>query len=166
MDLLIIRHAKAEAHGHPQGDSARALVKKGHDQAARLGRFLKSASRLPDIVLTSPLVRARQTAEGFCEAAQMPGPVVQGWLACGLDPETAIRELTAFSDFERVAIVGHEPDLSALIEWLLGCSGSSVEVKKASLTSLLIYPPAWHAQLIFHIPPALLEALDESTPPD
>lgn len=156
MELLVIRHAKAEDHGHPGGDGERALVAKGFDQAARLGRFLKRIDRRPDVVLTSPLVRARQTAETMCQAAEMPGPVVQGWLACGMDPEAAIRELVAFSDFERVAIVGHEPDLSSLIEWLLGCSGSSVEVKKASITGLLVHPPAWHARLLFHIPPAML----------
>lgn len=156
MELLVIRHAKAEDHGHPGGDGERALVAKGFDQSARLGRFLKRIDRRPDVVLTSPLVRARQTAETLCEAAEMPGPVVQGWLACGMDPELAIRELVAFSDFERVAIVGHEPDLSSLIEWLLGCSGGSVEVKKASITGLQVYPPAWHARLLFHIPPGLL----------
>src|SRR5688572_25419905 len=119
MELLVIRHAKAEDHGHPGGDGERALVAKGFEQSARLGRFLKRIDRRPDVVLTSPLVRARQTAETLCEAAEMPGPVVQGWLACGMDPEMAIRELVAFSDLERVAIVGHEPDLSSLIEWLL-----------------------------------------------
>jgi phosphohistidine phosphatase SixA len=62
----------------------------------------------------------------------------------------------AFSDFERVAIVGHEPDLSSLIEWLLGCTGSSVEVKKASITGLMVHPPAWHARLLFHIPPGMM----------
>ena len=155
MELLVIRHAKAEDNA-PGGDFERALVAKGLDQSARLGRFLKRLERRPDVVLTSPLVRARQTAETLCEAAGMPGPVVQGWLACGMDPETAIRELVAFSDFERVAIVGHEPDLSSLIEWLLGCSGSSVEVKKASITGLQVYPPAWHARLLFHIPPGMI----------
>jgi phosphohistidine phosphatase len=156
MELLVIRHAKAEDHGHPGGDGERALVAKGFEQSARLGRFLKRIDRRPDVVLTSPLVRARQTAETLCEAAEMPGPVVQGWLACGMDPEMAIRELVAFSDFERVAIVGHEPDLSSLIEWLLGCSGSSVEVKKASLTGLQVHPPAWLARLLFHVPPGML----------
>lgn len=156
MELLVIRHARAEDHSVSGTDFDRELVAKGFDQAKRLGAFLKRLDRRPDVVLTSPLVRAKQTAETFCEAAGMPGPVVQGWLASGMDPETAIRELVAFSDFERVAIVGHEPDLSSLIEWLLGCSGSSVEVKKASITGLQVYPPAWHARLLFHIPPAMV----------
>ncbi|WP_035600458.1 phosphohistidine phosphatase SixA [Haloferula sp. BvORR071] len=156
MELLVIRHAKAEDISASGSDFDRALVEKGYGQSKRLGAFLKRIDRRPDVVLTSPLVRARQTAETLCQAAEMPGPVTQGWLACGMDPETAIRELVAFSDFERVAIVGHEPDLSSLIEWLLGCSGSSVEVKKASITGLLVHPPAWHARLLFHIPPTLL----------
>ena len=94
MELLVIRHAKAEDHGHPGGDGARALVTKGFEQSAKLGRLLKRVDRRPDVVLTSPLVRARQTAETLCEAAEMPGPVVQGWLACGMDPEAAIRLVT------------------------------------------------------------------------
>ncbi|WP_193213200.1 SixA phosphatase family protein [Luteolibacter marinus] len=157
MELFVIRHAKAEAHGHPQGDGARALVAKGIDQSQRIGRFLKQIDRRPDVILTSPLVRARETAEHLCKAAEMPGPVVQGWLACGMDPETAIRELVAFCDFERVGIVGHEPDLSSFIEWLLGCSGSSVEVKKACVSGLLVHPPAWHARLLFHLPVSMIQ---------
>lgn len=117
---------------------------------------MKRLDRVPDLVLTSPLLRARETAETFCDAAGIPGPVVQGWLSCGMDPETAIRELVAFSDFPRVAIVGHEPDLSSLIEWLLGCTGSSVEVKKGSMTGLIVHPPAWNARLLFHLPPAMV----------
>lgn len=156
MELLVIRHAKAEDHGHLGGDGARALVEKGIRQADRLGRWLRRVERLPEVVLTSPLVRARQTAEILCESAGIPGPVMQPWLACGMDPETAIRELAAFGEFGRVAVVGHEPDLSSLIEWLLGCSGGSVEVKKASISGLLVYPPAWHARLLFHLPPSLI----------
>lgn len=158
MELFVIRHGKAENHGHPGGDAARALVAKGHEQARRVGELLRNLGTPPDIVLTSPLVRARETADGVCVAAGIPGPVMQGWLACGMDPEQAIRELAAFSDFGRVGIVGHEPDLSGFIEWLLGCSGSSIEVKKGCLTCLEVHPPSWHARLLYHVPPAVLAA--------
>jgi phosphohistidine phosphatase len=155
MELIVIRHAKAEAHGHPQGDAARALVPKGHEQADRLGRFLRRMDCLPDVTLTSPLVRARQTAERLCLAAELPAPVVQPWLASGMDPETAVRELGAFTQFERVAMVGHEPDLSALIEWLLGVGGGSVEMKKAGVTGLELSGRGRRARLLFHVPPAM-----------
>ena len=159
MDLILLRHGKAE-DSHPQGDTARALVEKGRDQSRRAGRLLKAAKFLPEIVLTSPLVRAMQTADEFCAAAGLPGPVVQGWLACGCAPETVLAELLAFRDFSRVAIVGHEPDFSRFIQWTLEAHGASVKMKKGALAALRITPPTRHGTLTFLIPPKLAEILD------
>lgn len=154
MDLILLRHGKAEV-SHPQGDAARALVDKGRDQARRAGRLLKAAGLAPEIVLTSPLVRAMQTAEEFCQAAGLPGPVVQGWLACGCVPESALAELAAFHDFKRVAIVGHEPDFSRLIQWCLGAYGAAIDMKKGALACLRISPPGRYGTLAYLIPPKL-----------
>ena len=142
------------------GDFSRALVEKGREQARRAGKLLKSAGTLPDIVLTSPLLRARQTADEFCDAAGMPGAVIQGWLASGMNPETAVRELTAFRDFKRVAIVGHEPDFSQLIEWILGTTASSIEMKKGAIACLRVAPPSRHGALAYLIPPKLADGED------
>lgn len=154
MDLILLRHGKAVDY-HPQGDSARELVEKGRKQATKAAKLLKHAGILPHIVLTSPLIRARQTAETFCKAAGIPGPVIQSWLACGMKPETALRELAAYHDFESVAIVGHEPDFSGLIEWTLGVTGGCVDVKKGSLCRIRIDPPSRRGRLTFLIPPKL-----------
>lgn len=154
MDLILIRHGKAEDE-HPQGDSERALTDLGFEQARRQACRLRDAGKLPEIVLTSPLRRARQTAETFCEAAGMPGPLIQGWIACGMNPETAIRELTGFSEFKTIALVGHEPDLSSLIAYLLGSSAGSIKMKKGSLACLKINPPSKQGRLKFLIPPML-----------
>ena len=154
MDLIILRPGKAEDTSM-DGDFSRALVKKGREQARRAANLLKSAGALPEIVLTSPLLRARQTADEFCEAAGMPGALIQGWLACGMTPATAITELTAFKDFKRVAIVGHEPDFSHLIESILGAAGGWIEVKKGALACLRIAPPERRGGLVFLIPPKL-----------
>jgi phosphohistidine phosphatase len=152
MDLILLRHGKAEDF-HSQGDSARALVEKGREQARRAGLILQVAGLLPEIVLTSPLVRARQTADEFCQAAGIPGPVVQGWLACGCRPETVAAELAAFHDFKRVVIVGHEPDFSRYIQWSMGAYGASIEMKKGALACLRVSPPARHGLLVYLIPP-------------
>jgi phosphohistidine phosphatase SixA len=154
MELILLRHGKAE-DSNPGGDAERALVDKGHDQAKKAAKLLYALDQRPHVVLTSPRVRARETADTFCTAAEMPGPVIQSWLDCGMNPETAIEELAAFSDFERVMIVGHEPDFSGLVEWLLGCSKSFVEVKKGSLVGIEIQPPSRHAVLRFVIPPKM-----------
>ena len=156
MELVLLRHGKAE-DDHPQGDAARDLVAKGVKQAARAGQLLRGLERLPTVVLTSPRRRALRTAEVFCEAAGLPGPVVEAWLDCGMSPETALGELAAYADFGRVMIVGHEPDFSELAGWLLGCAGDSgVEVKKGSLVGLECDPPARGATLLFAMPPAMV----------
>jgi phosphohistidine phosphatase len=159
MDLILLRHGKAEDF-HSKGDQARALVEKGRKQSRRAGTMLKAAGLLPEIVLTSPLVRARQTADEFCGAASLPGPVVQNWLACGCQPETVAAELAAFHDFERVVIVGHEPDFSRFIQWSLGAYGASIEMKKGALACLRVSPPARHGVLVYLIPPKLTGELE------
>ncbi|MFD0892118.1 phosphohistidine phosphatase SixA [Luteolibacter ambystomatis] len=157
MELLILRHGKAEDHGHPGGDGERALVEKGYKQARRAGELAKAADLLPDLVLTSPLVRARQTAETFCEAAGISAPVIQPWIACGMRADTAINELRAFDRFRRILLVGHEPDLSGLIEFLLGASGGAVDVKKGALACLDVSPSGRRGRLLFLIPPKMVE---------
>lgn len=155
MQLILLRHGKAEDH-HADGDYGRRLVEKGISQARRAARFLESADRLPDVVLTSPRVRARETAEHFCEELGLADPLHQPWLDCGMNADAAWRELQAFSEFERVMIVGHEPDFSSLVEWLLGCSGGAVEVKKGSLVGVEIFPPSRRARLLFALPPKMI----------
>jgi phosphohistidine phosphatase len=154
MDLIILRHGKAEDF-NPRGDGARVLVEKGRAQARSAALMLKRAKLLPDIVLTSPLARARETADEFCTTAEMPGAVIQGWLSCGMHPQEALNELAGFREFKRVAIVGHEPDLSELIQWILGASGGSVEVKKGTIACLQITPPSHHGTLLYLVPPKL-----------
>ena len=159
MDLILLRHGKAEDF-NSDGDAARTLVEKGREQARKAGKLLKHAKLLPDIVLTSPLVRSRQTAEEFCDAAGLPGAVIQGWLASGMHPEQAMTELAGFREFKRIAIVGHEPDFSGLVHWILGSSGGGVDVKKGAIACLQVTPPSRHGTLLYLIPPKLAVAAD------
>ena len=156
MQLLILRHGKAEDYAASGGDKERALVEKGFDQSRQAGALIQAAGLLPDLVLTSPYRRTRETAETFCQAAGLEAPVAQPWLASGMRAETALTELTAFSRFRRVAIVGHEPDLSGLIEWLLGANGGSVDVKKGTLVCLELNHTGRRGQLQFLIPPGII----------
>lgn len=158
MELILLRHGKAE-NTNVAGDAARALVERGRLQARRAARLLKLARWLPDIVLTSPMLRARQTADEFCEAAGIPGAVIQGWLACGMHPEQALHELVAFREFQRVAVVGHEPDLSGVIEWVIGTGGGSIEMKKGSIACVEVNPPARRGALVYLVPPKLAQDL-------
>jgi phosphohistidine phosphatase len=156
MELILLRHGKAE-NSNAQGDVARELTAKGREQARKAARSLKHSKFLPEIVLTSPLVRARQTADEFCETAGLPGPVIQGWLGCGMDPENALRELAGFREFKRIGIVGHEPDFSRFIDWVLDAAAGSVEVKKGTIAGISINPPSRRGTLRFLIPPKLMD---------
>jgi phosphohistidine phosphatase len=151
MELVLLRHGKAE-NFNVDGDFSRNLLEKGREQSRRAARILKGAGLLPEIVLTSPLIRARQTADEFCQTAGMPGAAIQGWLASGMSPETAMAELSAFRDFKRVAIVGHEPDFSILVEWVLGVTGGGVEFKKGAIACLRVAPPARYGNLLYLFP--------------
>ncbi|MEX1113762.1 MAG: histidine phosphatase family protein [Akkermansiaceae bacterium] len=159
MELILLRHGKAE-NFNMNGDFQRELLDKGREQARRASRILNGAGLLPEIVLTSPLIRARQTADEFCAHAKIPGPVIQGWLAAGMAPESAMAELAAFRDFKRVAIVGHEPDFSILVEWILGVTGGGVEFKKGAIACLRITPPTRFGNLLYLIPQKLAGEID------
>jgi len=151
MTLLLIRHATAEAHGLSGGDFSRALITKGINQAHRVGSFLRENNLLPELLLTSPVSRAKETAKILAEEGS-PNPIVETWLSCGMRPEIALSELTAYRDLESVAIVGHEPDFSTLVEHVLGANLCTIRVKKTSIISLEIDPPKQSGLLNFSIP--------------
>jgi phosphohistidine phosphatase len=161
MQLILLRHGKAE-DSSLDGDFSRTLTRKGHEQSRRAGRLLKAAGCLPDIVLTSPLIRARQTAEEFCAAAEIPGAIIQGWLTSGFNSETGLSELAGFQRFKRVMIVGHEPDFSSLIEFILEAPGGSIQMKKGAIACLQVAPPSRQGTLLYLIPPKLADEPEES----
>lgn len=101
MRLVIVRHAEAEP-GEP--DELRALNDEGRAQAEALGRRLRDDGILADAVLTSPLLRARETAA----ALGLGTPEPHEALRPGATPES-VREAVAGRG-ETVVIVGHQPD--------------------------------------------------------
>lgn len=156
MDLILLRHGQAEPF-NPGGDASRVLTAKGEKQSVRAGRFLLGLDDRPEVVLSSPRVRCVQTAEAFCEAAEMPGPVIQAWIDCGMTPDILLSELTAFRDFSSVLIVGHEPDLSSFVEYVLGAgAGVGVEFKKGTLAALSMQPSGRGAILRYILPSKLI----------
>ena len=111
MRLVLVRHAEA-APGDP--DELRALTPEGHEQARRLGEQLRADGVVPHTVLSSPLLRARQTAAdlGFGDPealdALAPGATAD-------DVRTAIH-----GRGETVVIVGHQPDCGRITASLRG----------------------------------------------
>jgi len=132
MLLHLLRHAEAEPH-RPD-DFSRSLTDKGSKQARRVGCLMKEQCLRPDIILTSPVVRARQTAEIVAKLLGNVALTEVPWAACGMTPDVALTELSGFAKLDSVMIVGHEPDLSFLIASLIGLGGNeSIQIGKASL---------------------------------
>ena len=155
MILYFLRHAEAESRA--ESDFARRLTPKGLDQSARAGKFLKRGGFAPDIILTSPVVRAVQTAR--IVAGQLGRDVVEcPWLACGMDTETFFEEIVPHLEKLEVLVVGHEPCFSTAIGALLGIPGPSpINIRKASLTAIELHEAKFgSAQLQFLIPVRLM----------
>ncbi|MFZ4776745.1 MAG: SixA phosphatase family protein [Terrimicrobiaceae bacterium] len=155
MRIGFLRHAEAEdANG---SDFERQLTHKGHEQAAKVGKFCQHHNLVPDLIITSPVVRARQTA-GIVAKVLGCDLIEERWLACGMDPEDCLKEIAAFFKKDFVLLVGHEPDFSDAIATIIGLPDpSALKIGKASLTVLeLVEPRPGCGQLQFLIPPRLM----------
>ena len=137
MELFFLRHAEAEDNA--ASDRARELTSTGRAQARAVGDFCRRQAIRPGLIVTSPYRRTVQTAE--LVAAALGGCPVEeaSFLASGMNPHTALTELRAYQKFDRVMIVGHQPDFGQLAAALLGLmSPENMPVGKASLLCIEI----------------------------
>lgn len=153
MDLFLLRHANADTEA--ESDDARPLSDKGIAQSRKVARFCETHELLPEIILTSPLQRALETAQIVASHLHIEMLIVP-WLAAGMDAPTALRELRGYDRFARVMIVGHEPDFGELAGHLLG-GEAQLHLRKGSLTHFEIRQfRAGAARLEFSLPPRLM----------
>ena len=152
MMLYFLRHAEAEPD-HAD-DYHRKLTPKGVEQTEKVGKFCARNGLIPELILSSPVIRARQTAEGVAKKLGGVEILECPWIACGMAPATLINELACFAKFASLFVVGHEPDFSESIAHL---TGGAINVRKASLT--LIDLPSLRAgagELQFSVPVRLM----------
>ena len=139
MLLHLLRHAHAGDPYSFQGpDSERPLTDKGQGQARRLGRFLADRQFVTDLVLASPKVRARETAEIVAGHLAMP-VVIDERLGGALDLATLEALLHDQHDPVRPILVGHDPDFSDLLASLSCTAG--VPMRKAAFARIEIDRP-------------------------
>lgn len=121
MDIYVIRHAQALDRGQPIEDGLRPLTPRGRKDARRLGKLLRREEVSLDALVTSPLVRAVETASQVAEGLEYDGALeVAAELAPGRDPMEVVREvLLPRADLDAMAIVGHQPQLGLLLGMLL-----------------------------------------------
>ena len=161
MRLVIIRHAVAVPRGTPDmPDDERTLTAKGRRRFRQAARGLASAVRRPDALLTSPLPRARQTAQIAAKAWGKLKAVDTPALAGGTFEELALA-LAPYGEKDTVAIVGHEPDLSELLARLLGTPPADRLTFRKGGAALVSVPGPLQdgGSLVWYLPPRLLRAL-------
>jgi len=128
-----LRHAHAGTSFEWIGDDdLRPLTKKGRRQSERLGAFLEAHGVRPDVIVSSPLVRAQQTAEIVAATLGMTVKTDRR-LGSGFGKS----ELWALLDelgAREPMLVGHDPDLSELLSYLIDAAG--ISMKKASLATI------------------------------
>jgi phosphohistidine phosphatase len=136
MDLLIIRHAKA-VDGEEMLDALRPLTARGRRDALRVGKALRHAGVQLDAIITSPLVRAVETAELVAVGIHFDdGLVVQPELALGHSVQALVEHVIApRRSLKAIALVGHEPQLGYLLRGLLR-SDAVPSPRKATATRL------------------------------
>lgn len=166
MQLLVIRHAIAMEReeyakaGRP--DSDRPLTDTGRRRMRKNARGLQRISPHPDLIATSPWLRAADTARVVAETLG----VERMETLDAMLPDRHPRELAAWLndrlELSTIAVVGHEPHLGEVVTWLLGGGdGSNVEFKKGGACLLRIddQADAGSALLLWHLTPAQLRGL-------
>ncbi|MEI8344578.1 MAG: histidine phosphatase family protein [Candidatus Omnitrophota bacterium] len=136
--IFLLRHAEAVFKSESGGDSARALTAYGKRQAADAARDAKSRHLAFDAILSSPFLRASQTAEIFADAFEMRDRLFfEPLLACGCSYADMKKLIEIFPDAQTILCVGHEPDFGVIAAAALGLARIQ-PLMKAQLVEIAI----------------------------
>jgi len=157
MQLYFLRHGQADwPDWDPAQDEQRPLTEAG---LAKMKAEAKAIRRLElgiTIVLTSPLIRARQTAESVAARLEVQ-PVEEPLLAPGFNAKRLSEILRRYPDVAELMLVGHEPDFSRTIAQIIG--GGRIAMKKGGLARVDLEtndPP--RGDLVWLLTPKVLTA--------
>jgi len=164
-ELYIMRHGIAAARSGStlMDDVKRPLTPEGKDKMREIASGLVRAGMDLDWTVSSPLVRAAETAEIAAEAQDSKPPMdFCDALRPGGAPEALITFLARHPDRRRVLVVGHEPDLGELAARLIG-AGRNIQLpfKKGGccLITLGEFPPKSPGRLVWWMPPRIIRKL-------
>ena len=140
MDLYIIRHAIAVDEGSPEyeDDSLRPLSDKGKKKMRQIAKGLHALGVDFDLILSSPYIRAKETAEILADVFKIKKDVEfsNNLIPTG-DPDLLLSEINENYSVDSIALVGHEPHLTALIGLLVSENASiDMSLKKGGMCRL------------------------------
>lgn len=163
MNLYVIRHAIAAAAGdnEDESDSERPLTEKGRKKMRQIAKALRHLGVEFDLILSSPYVRARETAQILGDVFKKKNDILfsDNLIPLG-NPELLIAEINENHRVDSLALVGHEPHLSTLIGLLTAESAKfDMTLKKGGvcyLTADDLHHPDHHATLEWLLTPGIL----------
>ena len=167
MNLYLMRHGIAVAGDDPglESDATRPLTPKGIKRIRRASQGLRRLGLSFDVVLTSPLARARQTAAIVAETLHLKDHLEElAELAPQHSPDQLVTALTRFNDQKDLLLVGHEPLLSYAFSYFMGSNNPvsfAVDLKKGSIGCIGIdaLPPREPGTLQWLLTPKQLRRL-------
>ena len=161
-ELYLIRRGLAEERGDAwPDDNKRPLTEEGMSRLRKQARGLARLGVALDVVLTSPLVRARQTAE-IIAAALNPRPNLATIDSLAPDGtyQAIMADLEKHARKARIALVGHEPDIGELAARLIG-TRHAIEFKKGAVCRIDVdaLPPGGPGELRWFFPPKVMREI-------
>jgi phosphohistidine phosphatase len=161
MDLYVVRHGIAIDREDPKcpPDPERYLTEEGVEKTKQVAKGVAALGIAPDLLLSSPYVRAFQTAEIFAVALEYPTQKIRrsDLLLPGAEPSLLFRELARDKQSSVVFLFGHAPQLDDILATSLGLKHYITALKKAGVAFVelkRISPPS--GQLVWLAPPKLL----------
>ena len=161
MELYIVRHGIAVDREDPKSpaDSERYLTEEGIEKTQQVAKSIAALGVTPDLFVSSPYVRAMQTAEIFADALEYPKQKIRqsNALLPGAEPSLFFRELAKDKQSAIVFCFGHAPHVDSLIAAGLGVKHPVTTMKKSGVALLelkRLSPPS--GQLVWLVTPKLL----------
>jgi phosphohistidine phosphatase len=159
IDLLVLRHGEAGNRMRVvEEDSERPLTPEGRIEMQKIARSLKAVGLQSDRIFTSPLRRARETAEIAAKTLKIP--IFEEWDELKPDGnKTALyRKLARLGQNSRVILVGHEPYLSSMMGEIVGATGIRIVLKKGGLGKVRItsFSPRISGELRWLLTPKMI----------
>jgi phosphohistidine phosphatase len=162
LELYLIRHGEAAERGKDfPDDSKRPLTSQGIARLRKEAKALDALGVVFDQIITSPLVRTRQTADALAETMKSKPPVsASDALAPAGTPASIIHELAKHMRTARIALVGHEPNIGELAARLIGAR-DPIEFKKGAICRIdfEVFPPKGIGQLRWFLTPRMLRKI-------
>lgn len=152
--LLLMRHGKSDWDADFDEDHERPLAKRGVRAAKAIGRLLQSMGEVPDLVVASPAVRARSTAELAHDAGRWDCEIVHDESLYDATTEDTLAAVARHGEgVARLMLVGHDPTWSQLLTRL---TGARAPVKTASVAAVDLVGCDWTttagAELVYLLP--------------